>query len=171
MNRKIIVLIIVTLGISIIAGTFWVSQQHDELDTSWIDTVTQFLEEAKPYPNPDGGYYLLSRVQIYLYENGTDQLVLFTGESDFTVYLENLMRRASRQKNAPVSKAFIDEVLNTDKVLSFDLRFYHNFHVWENFESALFVLEDNLDQGLEGTIYVKQNIGGQHQWSSWSIMK
>jgi hypothetical protein len=142
-----------------------------ERDTSWISKVNSLLEESKPYPDE----YTKPPIiwfHIYLYENGTEQLV-DAGEADneFVVYLQDLLLRVDGQRNSSITQEFVNKVLATNKVLMLTERMYHDFHLWKNFGRALFVLEDNLNEDLEGIIIVRETIEGNWKWSRWEIAK
>jgi len=142
-----------------------------ERDTSWISKVNSLLEESKPYPDE----YTKPPIiwfHIYLYENGTEQLV-DAGEADneFVVYLQDLLLRVDGQRNISITQEFVNKVLATNKVLMLTERMYHDFHLWKNFGRALFVLEDNLNEDLEGIIIVRETIEGNWRWSRWEITK
>lgn len=170
MKRHIFLLLLISLSLSAFMVYYWVIQQPRELDTSWITTVNQFLEDSKPYPEGNISDLVLSR--IYLFENGTDQLVVGTSaKNEFVIYLENLLLRVNKQKNDSITEVFVDKMLATGKVLELKYRVYRDFHLWKNFDTALLVLKDNLNEGLEGTIYIREIIEGNSQWSSWIILK
>jgi len=146
------------------------------LDKSWIASIINLVEEYKPYPaaNTTSGYPygIFSHSKIYYYENGISDLVIAgDGRDYFISYLENLLHQVNVQRDDSISEIIIDDVLDTSKVLMLYHRVYDDFHLWENFDRALFVLESAFDEGLVGTIFIRQIIGGKHLWSQWMIVK
>lgn len=149
------------------------------MDTSWIVNVTQYLEDAKPYPSSDRGEYLLATYNIFLHENGKEQIVAWAMYNEtFGPYLESLLVQVDKQSKVSVTEEFVDEVLATDKVVDLQYRFYGNYTSREdlsNLSGALFVLEDSLNEGLRGKILTSQNVNTNGPpiglWSSWTITK
>lgn len=65
-----------------------------------------------------------------------------------------------------VSREFLEKILAEDRVLEFVLRFPVEFGFFNKFGAAYFVLEDQLDLNLEGTIIVYDTSG---RYSVWEI--
>ncbi len=134
-----------------------IQQSAYAIDVSWIPTVNDFLEEAKPYPDTEPFNYLLAMQHIYLWENGTRQIVTWAGRNDaFCSYMENLLLQVNRHLTLNVTEEFMDELLSTDRAVELEYRFPTNSTLFENTISVYFTLQDNLNRGHQGTIFVRQ---------------
>jgi hypothetical protein len=79
-----------------------------EVDTSWISTVEQMIENAKPYPpNNSSQVSNPEYLNVYLQENGTSQLIYYGTGSDLSDYLDQLLESVNLEKNHRVSEVYI----------------------------------------------------------------
>jgi len=97
----------------------------------------------------------------------SSQLIFHTSKksNDFVAYMRGLLNKVNRIKNSSVSREFLDEVVGTNKVLMFFFRFDEDFWSVKKVERAFFILEDNLNRDLEGTIIIRRRITGEGEYS------
>jgi len=171
-KTALIAIILLALLISIVAGTQVVSWYNSslEIDDSWVANITQFLEEAKPYPEWNDDYLMYSYT-LWLSENGSEQFVgAPSSDYNFTNFLEMLLSKANTRTVSSIATSDLDNMLRANRVLKVQIRFACYFpagnqHVW----NAYFVLDDGLNQGLKGTIFVYGLEYGTDSWSGWKI--
>lgn len=149
-----------------------------ERDISWIDNVNGFIEEAKPFPepNPPGEPPTegMSMYRFYLWENGSDQLIYYTSykSNNFVAYMRGLLNQVNSVIYSSIGKEFRSEIRGANKVLQFFFRQPEDFEsIGEEVQSAYFVLEDNLNKDLEGTIIIHRYISGESEYSLREIRK
>jgi hypothetical protein len=183
MKRVVLIFILLVLICSsALIGYDWITSQSHlsppaqngsviEVDKSWVENVNNLLEEAKPYPDESGLSWTLAEYSVFLHENGTAQLVTWASPSDaLGPYFESLLQRVSFCTDNLVNEEFVDSVLASNKVVDFEYRHpSSDFHLWGNFLTGLFILEDNLSEGLQGTILVRQLNDEKAVWSSWIV--
>jgi hypothetical protein len=152
------------------------SQSILKMDDSWVANATQLLEEAKPYPewNIDYG---INAYMFWLYENGSDQFVGAKGTNNtdsLGTFLEMVLSEANTRTIYSISESDMDSMLEANRVLNAYFRMGYEFpalnnHVW----NVYFVLDDGLNQGLKGTIFVGKDVYGSEQgtgnWSGWKL--
>jgi hypothetical protein len=113
-----------------------------ERDISWIDNVNGFIEEAKPFPepNPPGKPPTegMSMYRFYLHENGSDQLIYYASlqSNDFVAYMRSLLNQVNSVINSSIGKEFSSEIRGANKVLEFFFRHAEDFQSVENVEVA-----------------------------------
>jgi hypothetical protein len=142
-----------------------------EVDTSWISTVEQMIENAKPYPPNNSS--LISNpeyLNVYLQENGTSQLIYYGTGSDLSDYLDQLLESVNLEKNHRVSEVYISNIMANDKVavLQYNQTMlsstaYSNKRFYEGY----FILQDNLDEGLTGAIFARPIYYSDTHLSLW----
>jgi len=170
-DRRKFVIITIILVLVILGSIFLLFFRSGNRDISWIDDVNDYIEELKPFPQPDSSGepmpVPLSMYHFYLYENGSSQLIFHTSKksNDFVAYMRGLLNKVNRIKNSSVSREFLDEVVGTNKVLMFFFRFDEDFWSVKKVERAFFILEDNLNRDLEGTIIIRRRITGEGEYS------
>lgn len=141
-----------------------------EKDISWIDDVNGFIEEAKPFPEPD--LPGMSMYRFYLYENGSDQLIYCTSlKTNFVAYIRGLLNQVNSVINSSISEDFLDEIRGANKILMFFFRRYEDFWSIKNVERAYFILEDNINKDLEGTIIIQRAFTEEGEYSLREIRK
>lgn len=144
-----------------------------EVDTSWISTVEQMIENAKPYPpnnsslsHPANPEYL----NVYLQENGTSRLIYYGNGGELSDYLNQLLESANLEKNHRVGELYISKVMANDKVvtLSYNLTMLSNMaDSTKRFYQGYFILQDNLDEGLSGAIFAREIHYSDSHLSLW----
>ncbi|MBE0516063.1 MAG: PKD domain-containing protein [Methanophagales archaeon] len=123
---------------------------------------------------------------VFLWENDTEQFV--AGEnSDLSNFLFQTLHRLNLQAKCAFSEEDIHEIKENDRVI--EMRFRHpeqitisqwiepyqsnvkydenGYRILENVKSPLFILEDNLDEGLEAHVLIDSFEG----WSCWAIQQ
>ena len=139
--------------------------------------------------SPNGyGYYLLMDPRIFLWENG-DWTFIVDHESPVYSSLLETIRRLNFQTESNVSDEKVDQIISHDKVVELTFRFPRNITISQwiapedrdhiktdengyrtfNIRSGVFVLEDNLGQGLEGHVFIRE--WTDDSWTSWIIQK
>ena len=137
----------------------------EERDISWIDDVTVFIEELKPSEPIESCY--VSMYQFYLYENGNKQIIFCSSnKSDiFVDYVRGLLNKVNRIVNGSVTTNFLDEVLESNKVLEVFFRQGNDFSSVKKVISAYFILEDNTNKNLQGTIIIHSYVTKEGEYS------
>jgi len=174
-------IVFLTLIFSTVAGTQAINldegspQSILKMDDSWVANVTQFLEEAKPYPEWNIDYAITNT--FWLYENGSDQFVgakETNNTNALEAFLEIVLSEANTRTISSISGYDVDNMLEANRVLKANFRMGYDFpalknHVW----NVYFVLDDGLNQGLKGTIFVGKDVYGSEQgtgnWSGWKF--
>ncbi len=141
-------------------------------------------EEVKTASLPPA-WHLITEA-VFLWENGIEQFV--AGEnSPMSKFLYQTLHRLNLQAKCVFSEERIQRIKENDRVIEMRFRFPENitisqwiepedrdrittdengYRILENVKSVLFILEDNLDEGLEAHILVSSGTEG---WSCWAI--
>ena len=168
------------MGIIIVALAVYVATiPPAEVDTSWISTVEQMIENAKPYPpNNSSQVSNPEYLNVYLQENGTSQLIYYgtsqliyygTG-SDLSDYLDQLLESVNLEKNHRVSEVYISNVMANDRVAVLQYNqtmLSSNAYSNKRFYEGYFILQDNLDEGLAGAIFARPTYYSDTHLSLW----
>lgn len=162
-------------------GAWKLSELSGKTDRS---IYTIFLEKPAPTPTPFGWHLMLRRV--FLWENSVERFVAGP-DSDLCNYLLQIIRRLNLQLKCYFSEEKIKQIKMNDKVVELNFRFYENitiaqwiepqershietdedgYRILRKVQCALFILEDNLNEGLEAHILVYSLIDG---WGCWAI--
>ncbi len=171
MNRKIVIVAALVVCVVLVYGFYSLPPANGPIDTSWIATVEQMLEEVKPYPlnnslshpaNPE-------MLNVYLTENGSEQLIYYGNGSALSNYLYELKESINYEKDSTVSEYYLGRVMAASKVVSihYNMTWAKQNYPSQRFYGAYFVLEDNLDEDLTGAIFVRnvnENIGHLSIW-------
>ncbi len=140
-------------------------------DVSWISEVENHIKKENWVPDVE--YVPLAFGSFFLYENGEEQFFVLTSEREFESYMDALASRVSIQTKTSITREALDEILAADKVLSYVHRFPESFGPLGScgsFEVAYFILEDKLEQGLEGKIVMQDRRAGEYShYSVWQI--
>ena len=140
-------------------------------DISWINEVENWIKKENWIP--DVQYHPISYASFFLYENGEEQFFVLTSQKEFVSYMDALVGRFLTKTNSSISKAYLDEILSTDKVLCYAHRFparFGPFGLSGSFEVGYFILEDKLGEGLEGKIIMQDRRAGEYSnYSVWQI--
>jgi hypothetical protein len=146
------------------------NQNQNEIDTSWISELEEYLNEAQPYPPPPSDWDL-SSYYVYLFEDGKEYLVEYSGdETNLVTFLEDLIDKADVKIGATISEGFVNRITASDKVASLTYRF-PSFAPSSQLKKAWFILQDNLNEGLTGTMVLAQTINNKEELSAWVIPK
>ena len=174
MKKKLLISIIIAI-IVVSALTVGFSLNNKQKDESWVGSVTQTLGNYSLYPNgteQSNPAILASYCRVYLYENGSSGLVEFgdlNSNQTLSVYLNNLLTKVNSKLN-PISADSLNRILTSDKVLEIIYRgATQQFGGQQKFQVGYFVLSDNLNEGLTGTV-ITQEVGSQ-SLSVWEIAK
>lgn len=144
----------------------------NEIDTSWIILVNQYLNDSMPYPEWKINPYTLNAYSIFLSDNGTDTFVGASNGNGFSAYLLSIISKANRQVNSSIPDSYIDNLIQSGKVLRFHVREMlmfnqGGFRAWYFY----FVLDYPLNQDLKGLVFVEHPLNTTHMWESWAITK
>ena len=140
-------MVIVTL-----ATTLAVSYSIAERDISWISQVENWIKEENR--EPDREYIPMMLSAFFLYTNGEKQFFRLYSHHNFSSYIRGLVNDVDRRIDYLSMQFFLDEILTKNKVLEFTGRFPFDFGLLNKYRAAFFILEDNLDMNLEGTIII-----------------
>jgi len=164
------VIALILIGVSALIGVF-VNQTNGERDISWIENVNEFIEELKPFPDPDplGKPYPRSPNLFHMYENETWQLIWHGGTTDSVIYLKSLLNQVNNKINGSVTWDFIDKILTSNNVLRLEFRFDEDFRSVKTVQNAYFVLDDNLNMSMKGAIIIDRHIIGEGRFNIWEI--
>ncbi len=171
MIRRLVVgvAVIAVLSISLLAaGYYWANneQQLDaQIDTSWTETVKIRLQNYQSYPesvaqsSPD---VTISYCNVFVAENGTEQLIYYGNGNELSSYLGELLKDATLQKGT-ASEELVNRVLENDTVviLTYRASVLHLMNPDAKYYKAYFILQDNLNEGLKGTI-IANEINSDH---------
>ena len=143
-----------------------------EIDASWITAVNQYLNDSMPYPDWKIDPYSLNAYSIFLSENGTDTFVGASNGNDFSAYLLSIISKANKQVNSSIPDSYIDNLIQSGKVLRFHVREMlmfpqGGFRAWYFY----FVLDYPVNQDLKGLVFVEHPLNTTHMWESWAITK
>jgi hypothetical protein len=143
-----------------------------EIDASWTTVVSQYLNDSMPYPAWKIDPYSLNAYSIFLSENGKDTFVGASNGNDFSAYLLSLISKANKQVNSSIPDSYIDNLIQSGKVLRFHVREMlmfnqGGFRAWYFY----FVLDYPFNQDLKGLIFVEHPLNITHMWQSWAITK
>lgn len=141
-----------------------------EIDTSWVDKLDEYLNEAQPYPPPPSDWDLSDHF-IYLFEDGHEYLVEYSGGgTKLVAFLENLADKANNEINTMVDEGFVNRITTSDKVVSLTYK-YGLTSPSKRLDKVWFILQDNLNEGLNGTVVRAQTINNKEELSIWAILK
>lgn len=169
MRRRLLLslLALVLVCISIVIGFSWVgylqlpcnfvSPTPTVMDASWVSTVNGMIDDYTPCPDDDPEVFM-AYCRLYIAENGTQNLLYYGNPDALGNYLADIIDNLRLQKQADVSEEFLDKVLATNKVAIIDYRvsILRMMSPSEKFYMGFFILEDNLNAGLCGTVIVRE---------------
>jgi hypothetical protein len=161
-----VVLVMITL---FTCGFLTVKSGQNEIDTSWVGKLDEYLNEAKPYPAPPDSWDLSDHF-IHLFEDGKSYLVEYScGGTNLVAFLENLADKADAEIDVTINEGFLDRITAFDKVVS--LTYRNQFISPSGHGNVWFILQDNLNEGLNGTVVLAQTINNEEELSIWAILK
>ena len=159
-----LIFIVVLVG-AIFVAFFGFNLSDGGRDTSWISDVENFIDDVRPSDPIESfgmglyGYYFTLR------NNGEVELLYHVMDEhntndSFVLYLQNLIYKANNVLNSSVGEEFREEIFRNNRVLN--VNFGTNFEETvgqetSTFTYAWFILEDNLNKNLKGTIIIKQD--------------
>ena len=139
-------------------------------DVSWISEVENYIKKENWVSNVQ--YEPINYASFFLYENGEENFFVLTSQKDFVSYMDALVGRFVTQTEKTISKEKLDEILATNKVLSYAHRFPTSFGplgLSGSFEVAYFILEDKTGEGVEGKIIMQDRRAEDSHYSVWQI--
>lgn len=171
-TQTLIVIVTVLIVVSIIAGGAYYY--------TTLPTPT-----STPTPTPPGWHLMVRRV--FLWEEGESK---FVGgpDSDLCDYLLQTLHRLNIQARCVFSEERVKEIKENEKVIELSFRFYEDvtisqwiepeerdhiktnetgYRILEKVKSALFILENSLDEDLEAYILIGSLT--DDNWSCWAI--
>ncbi len=172
----VVLVIAVLLFGTVFVAFFGFSLSEKERDISWIDDVENFIEEVRPSEPIESwgmgfyGYYFT------LSDNGEAELLYHVTDEgntndNFVLYMENLIYKANNVLNNSVDEEFIEEISQNTKFLTVNFGTYFGETAEQEtsiFTSAWFILEDNINKNLKGTIILIQDTHPEgtslHNW-------
>jgi hypothetical protein len=171
-RRKIVTVASLVVCVILVYAFYSWPPASGPIDTSWIATVEQLLEEAKPYPPNNSSLSHPANpemLNVYLNQNGSEQLIYFGNGSALSNYLYELKESVNLQKDSTVSEYYLGEVMAANKVVSihFNKAWAKQNYPSLRFYDAYFVLENNSNENLSGAIFVRNahvNIGHLSLW-------
>lgn len=153
-----VVLITVIALFGALIGYYWANLNNKQIDTSWVAKAEGLVQNYQPYNNTQSNSpnVTLAYCSMYLVENGTEQLIYYGNGDTLSTYLGELLKNATIQKGT-INQDHLDKVLATDRVvlLSYRISILHMSDPTAKYYMGYFILEDNLNEGLEGTIIAR----------------
>jgi len=150
---------------------------NPQIDASWVTSLNQTVSKASPFPNDSetsNPNVLISYCRTYLYENGSSKLLEFgdaynNATNPISTTLNSLLLKANLPLNVSLTSGFVSNVLANDKLAVIIYRDSTlEFGGQQRFYNGYFVLQDNLNQHIAGTI-VTLDVNGTY--SLWAISK
>jgi hypothetical protein len=161
-----VVLVMITL---FTCGFLTLKSGQNEIDTSWVGKLDEYLNEAKPYPAPPDSWDFSDHF-IHLFEDGKSYLVEYScGGTNLVAFLENLADKADAEIDVTINEGFLDRITAFDKVVS--LTYRNQLISPSGHGNVWFILQDNLNEGLNGTVVLAQTINNEEELSIWAILK
>src|SRR4030043_918963 len=162
-----VVLVMITL---LTCGFLTPKSDQNEIDTSWVGKLDEYLNEAKPYPAPPDSWDFSDHF-IYLFEDGKSYLVEYScGGTNLVAFLENLTNKADAKIDVTINEGFLDRITASDKVVSITYR-DQLISPSRQLGKVWFILQDNLNEGLNGTVVLSQTINNKEELRIWAILK
>ena len=162
-----VVLVMITL---LTCGFLTRKSGQNEIDTSWVGKLDEYLNGAKPYPAPPDSWDFSDHF-IYLFKGGKSYLVEYScGGTNLVAFLENLTNKADAKIDVTINEGFLDRITASDKVVSITYR-DQLISPSRQLGKVWFILQDNLNEGLNGTVVLSQTINNKEELSIWAILK
>jgi hypothetical protein len=161
MKRAVLTILLITvIALSgALIGYYWANLNNRQIDTSWVAKAEGLLQGYQPYNNtqPNSLDVTLAYCNMYLVENGTEQLIYYGNGDALSTYLGELLENATVQKGT-VNQDHLDRVLATDRavILSYRISILAMSDPTAKYYMGYFILEDDLNEGLEGTIIARE---------------
>jgi hypothetical protein len=128
-----------------------------QADTSWIIVAKQLVQNYQPYANTSNPEVTLSYCNMYMAENGTKQLIYYGNGDTLSIYLGELLRNGTIYKGS-TSEDYLDKVLanGTAIILTYRVSILATQYPEAKYYQGCFILEDKLNEGLQGTIIARE---------------
>jgi hypothetical protein len=128
-----------------------------QIDTSWIIDAKQLVQNYQPYTNNSNPEVTLSYCNMYMAENGAEQLIYYGNGDTLSTYLGDLLRNATVEKGS-TSEDYLARVLANDMVvvLTYRVSILGMQHPEAKYYQGYFILEDNLNEGLRGMVIARE---------------
>lgn len=176
------VLVIVALLVGAVFVAFGFDWSGGGRDISWIDDVEDFIVEVRPSEPVESWGLGLYGYYFTLWDNNETELlyhVTDTGNTNdsFVLYMENLICQSNNVLNTSIDEEFA-EVFENNRVLTVNFLSYFEETIDNktgNITYAWFILDDNLNKNLKGTILLIQNIHPPetdiHNWEKHKTLR
>ena len=187
MNKRntffvVLILILVVVAASMFAF-FGFGMTNGGRDVSWVGDVEDFIVEVRPSEPVESwgmgffGYYFT------LWDKGEAELLYHVTDNgntndSFVLYLENLIYESNNILNISVDEEFAEEIFQNNRVLTVNFLTYFNETSeleTSTFTYAWFILEDNLNKNLKGTILLIQDTHPEgtspHNWETEKTLR
>ena len=161
----------------IVAGLLVTSWYYSSFktDDSWVTTVNQLLEEAKPYPEWNDDYLMDNN--LLLNENGSEQFIgapITNNTDSLQVFLFKVFSEANTQTVSSISQFDLINMLETNRVVEMHIRFGYKFPALNNHVGTVyFVLDNGSNPDLKGTVFVDKDVWGSEygtgNWTGWKF--
>lgn len=180
-------LILAVAAIIIMCAIFGGIYYFNTLQTPSPSPLTS--PSPSPLPEPTPHRWLLMIVRAFLWEDGREQFIA-SSQSNLTNFLIQTFHRINHQINCSLNEENAQEIKENDKVVVLSYRFTEDitinqwikpelrdgvktdeegYRILEKIRSAIFILKDDLNEGLEAQILVHSlNDDG---WSCWAIQQ
>ena len=157
-------LVIITL-----TTTLAFSYSIAERDISWISQVENWIKEENWEPDREHIPMMLSA--YFLIENGEEEFFRLYSHQEFSSYVRGLVNDVDKRVEYISREFLMDEILAKDRVLKLVGRFPFDFGLLNKYGAAYFILEDNLDMNLKGTIIILDIKGRLGVWeiTNWFL--
>jgi len=140
-----------------------------ERDVSWVSEAENWIR--KENWEPDREYIPMMSVAFFLIENGEEQFFRLYSHQEFSSYMRGLVNDVDKRIEYISREFLMDKILAKDRVLELVGRFPFDFGFFNKYGAAYFILEDNLDMNLEGTIIIFDIKGRYGVWeiTNWFL--
>ena len=177
-----LIFIVVLVG-AIFVAFFGVDLSDGGRDTLWISDVENFIVEVRPSEPVESWGMGLYGYYFTLWDKGEAELLYHVTDNgntndSFVLYLENLIYESNNILNISVDEEFAEEIFQNNRVLTVNFLTYFNETSeleTSTFTYAWFILEDNLNKNLKGTILLIQDTHPEgtspHNWETEKTLR
>ena len=163
-TKKIIIALILFITI---LGTSFLFFRFEEKDTEWVNDINDLIEDKKPFPEEP--YPPMAMYQFYY--NGSLIYQTSNSSNDFVVEISDVINRAYWIINSSESRKLLEEVLESSTYLQVLFRFEKHFRIQSNVVNAFFILENNKNPDLQGTVIINSYNSGKEEYSLREVVK
>jgi hypothetical protein len=127
-----------------------------QIDISWVGEAKQLAQGYQPYTDDSAPEVTLSFCNMYKVENGTRQLIYYGNGDALSTYLGELLSNATVNMGN-ISEDQLGKVLTNNAVLILTYRasILATQFPEAKYYQGCFILEDKLNEGLQGTIIAR----------------